>query len=65
MRSTARNNSVLVQVCMNRVADETDLCNRKENNAPQAIFSATEMAVEAKPSTSVNVNTVLNPEEAG
>lgn len=43
--------SVFVQVCMNRVADETDLYNRKENNAPQAISSATEMAVEAKPNT--------------
>jgi len=39
---------VFVQVCMNRVADEIDLYNRKENKAPQAIFSATEMAVEAK-----------------
>jgi hypothetical protein len=39
---------VFVQVCMNRVADETDLYNRKEINGPQAIFSATEMAVDAK-----------------
>jgi len=42
---------VFVQVCMNRVADETDLYNRKEINAPQAISSATEMAVEARLNT--------------
>jgi hypothetical protein len=44
-------NPVFVQVCMNRVADETDLYDRKENNAPQAISSATEMAVEARLNT--------------
>ena len=52
---------VFVRVCTNRVADETDLYNRKENNAPQAIFSATEMAAEARLAQHV----VLNPEEAG
>lgn len=35
--------AVIVQVCMNRVAGETDLYNREENN----VSSATETAVEA------------------